>query len=170
MNKITKLFAVVCILGLGLVLPKSYALEPFAEYRLTTFEMLKLVGNQVNNPAGENLGYISDFIMDEGGRVVFTILYHGGNYKLGGGKYVAVPFNALDISKEKPKEFKIVLNIDKEKWETAPSFDRTAGLIERSYSEDIYRHFGRQPYWIEETKEEAAPAKSWYEDILFYAP
>ena len=60
--------------------------------------------------------------------------------------------------------------MDNEKLEAAPSFDRTAGLIERTWSEDVYRDFGQQPYWTEETKEEVASARSWYEDILFYAP
>ena len=110
MNNIIKILAVFCIVSFALVPPKSYAMETMAEYRLTTFEMVKLVGNQVNNPAGENLGYISDFIMDLEGCVVFTILYHGGDYELNGGKYVAIPFNALIISKGRPDEFKIVLN------------------------------------------------------------
>ena len=91
-----------------------------------------------------------------------AILYHGGDYELDGDKYVAIPFNLLNISKERPDGLKIVLNIDKKKLEIAPSFDGTAGLVERSWSENVYRHFGRYPYWTEEEmKEEAAPAKSW---------
>jgi hypothetical protein len=121
---------------------------------------------------GEVLGSISDFVIDEEGRIAFVALYHGEgyDYEYGGGKYVAIPFTAFSISREKPDEISVVLNIDKKRLESTPGFDRRSDLIDRAWAEDTYRHFGQQPYWTEGEKEEVSPMKSWPEDVIFYAP
>jgi hypothetical protein len=43
-----------------------------------------------------------------------------------------------------------VLNTTQEQLATAPSFNKLADMKNLRYAEDVYKHFGQQPYWTEE--------------------
>ena len=107
------------------------------------FEMSELTGTPVKNLQGEYLGRIRDFVLDHEGRVAFGIIAHGGFLGIGE-KSVAVPFHKLTYGH---KERFFVLDISKERFATAPTFDRY--MLSRTWAEDAYRYFGLQPYWTE---------------------
>jgi len=80
-----------------------------------TLSASTLIGNEVRNREGEDLGRIEDFMMDlETGRVAYAVLSFGGFLGVGN-KLFAVPWDAftidslhhafiLDVTKERLKE------------------------------------------------------------------
>ena len=110
------------------------------------------------------MGSISDFVIDQKGRIIFVVLYYGGSLAYDDGKYVAVPFSALSISEVKPHEIKVVLDIDRWKMESAPSFEMATSLTDVEGAVDIYRYFGQQPYWAEGESAKGNPASTWWEE------
>ncbi len=105
-----------------------------------------LIGAEVKNPQGEELGTIKDFVYDKEGHATFAVLDHDM-------KSVAIPFSALSISGAKSMEPKVVLNADKEKLDAAPQYDAAKAKTDRKWAADVYRYFGQQPYWKEKGKE-----------------
>jgi sporulation protein YlmC with PRC-barrel domain len=106
----------------------------------------KVIGTNVKNPQGETLGEIDNLMIDlEGGRVAFAVLSSGGVLGLGG-KLVAVPWHALVL---KPGERTFILNMDKEKLQNAPSFEKNSWpeLTDRQWLSEVYTYYGNQPYW-----------------------
>jgi sporulation protein YlmC with PRC-barrel domain len=80
-----------------------------------------LTGNRVRNSAAEDLGRIEEIMIDvPTGRVAYAVLSFGGFLGIGD-KLFAVPWQALTLN-ERGHEF--ILNIDRERLETAPGFDR----------------------------------------------
>lgn len=156
MNKMLIILGVVCFLGLGFG-GISNAAGPIARGEFTTCEAVDLIGTEVKSPEGEVLGSISEFVFDPHGLPVLTILYQSDLDGLDVARHVAVPFTALSISEIRPGELNGILNIEKEKLFSAPSFDRKKDLNIARWT-DIYRYFGQQPYWTEEESEEAASA------------
>jgi sporulation protein YlmC with PRC-barrel domain len=107
------------------------------------FEMSELTGTPVKNLYGDYLGKIRDFVIDHEGRIAFAIIAHGGFLGMGE-KSVTVPFHTLTYGH---KERFFTLDISKERFATAPTFDRY--MLSRTWAEDAYRYFGLQPYWTE---------------------
>ena len=80
-----------------------------------------LTGDAVRNAAGEDLGEIEDIMIDiDTGRIAYAVLSFGGILGMGG-KLFAIPWEALQISKE---EHKFILNVSKDMLERAPGFDK----------------------------------------------
>jgi hypothetical protein len=104
-----------------------------------------MIGWEVKNAEGGTLGTVDDYIHDEKGRLAFAILSQGGILGMGE-KKIAVPFDTLSIADEMDH---FVLNISEDRLASAPEFDEAEGL-DRQYAERVYRHFGLQPYWMEE--------------------
>jgi sporulation protein YlmC with PRC-barrel domain len=80
-----------------------------------------LIGNDVHNLAGENLGSIKEIMLDiSSGRIAYAVMsfstYLGFSEKL-----FAVPWNALTLD---TIEKRFVLNVDLERIKDAPGFDR----------------------------------------------
>ena len=147
MNKILIILGVVCFLSLGFA-AYSNAADFIARGEFTTCEATNLIGTQVKSPEGKVVGSISEFIFDPHGLPVLTILYQSELEDLDVARHVAVPFAALSISEMKPGELTAVLNIDREKLLSAPSFDRKKDLNTTRWA-GIYRYFGQQPSWTE---------------------
>jgi sporulation protein YlmC with PRC-barrel domain len=81
----------------------------------------KLIGDEVTDPTGEHLGKIEDLVFDvESGEVEYAVLSVGGVMGLGD-KYFAVPLQAMQ---KKPHADALVLDIDKQRLENAPGFDK----------------------------------------------
>jgi sporulation protein YlmC with PRC-barrel domain len=73
-----------------------------------------LINSRVRNSAGENLGKIEDFVIDPvTGDIQYAIIHFD--------KLFVVPWTFLNIS---PSRDYVLLSIDKEKLERAPSFNR----------------------------------------------
>jgi sporulation protein YlmC with PRC-barrel domain len=90
------------------------------EYR-RVLSAATLTGDRVRNSAGENLGKIEEIMIDvPTGRVAYAVLSFGGFLGIGD-KLFAVPWQSLTLN-ERDHEF--ILNVDRERLETAPGFDR----------------------------------------------
>lgn len=81
----------------------------------------KLIGRNVENAQGDNLGEVKDLIIDTANqRVHYAVLSFGGMLGLGD-KLFAYPVSAF---KPQVDGDKLVLNVDKDKLKNAPGFDK----------------------------------------------
>jgi sporulation protein YlmC with PRC-barrel domain len=111
----------------------------------------KLVGADVENPQGEDLGDIKDVVIDAPtGRVAYVVVTFGGFLGMGE-KYFAIPFAALRPEPgEKPgDQERYLLNIDKERLKNAPGFDANnwPNMADRTWGKQIYQYYNVPPYW-----------------------
>jgi sporulation protein YlmC with PRC-barrel domain len=160
MNSIKKLETAVAITAFSFALaaaPPEDKPSTKAETQLdrtppaTTHEFGKIskasdiVGEKVTNPQDEQLGTIKDLAVDlQSGRVLYAVLSSGGFLGLGT-KLHAVPPSAFTVSGEK----NLVLNVDKERLKSAPTFDRDnwPNMSDPTWANNIYSYYGQEPYW-----------------------
>ena len=105
-----------------------------------------LEGDKVFNNAGDELGEITNIMIDvPNGRVAYAVLSFGGFLGMGN-KLFAVPWDVLQLDTES-KCF--VLDVDKDKLETAPGFDKDhwPSMADRRWATDIHSFYGSTPYW-----------------------
>lgn len=101
-----------------------------------------LTGKDIHNTKDEDLGRISDLIIDpDHGRVTYGVLAHGS-------RLFAIPWNALSLSSDAKK---FVLNIDKQQLTDAISFtkDNWPNFADSGWGTAIHRTYGVQPYWTD---------------------
>jgi hypothetical protein len=104
-----------------------------------------LIGNDVYNQSGEELGDIKEIMLDtHNGRVSYAVLSFGGFLGLGG-KLFAVPWKALKLDSAN-KCF--VLNVAKDRLKDAPGFDKDAwpNMADQTWADDIHAYYGTTPY------------------------
>lgn len=90
-----------------------------------TYRSSTLVGMDVRNPEGQELGSIEDLVIDmESRQIRYAALSFGGFLGLGD-KLFAVPIKALTLKHDEEDHY-FVLDVPKEKLETAPGFDKDA--------------------------------------------
>jgi sporulation protein YlmC with PRC-barrel domain len=158
MRKIMVTIALVLALVFGYAVARSMA--GMTAKSGETCEMKNLVGAPVKNLQGEDLGVIIDFVEDSNDRAVFAILVYGDDETYGDfGRQVAIPFSALSCMGQN-----CILNASRDRLDSAPAFVWKDDLApEKQLAEDIYRHFGMQPYWTEEeaTPYEMVPEYDW---------
>lgn len=81
----------------------------------------KIIGTNVKNATGENLGGIKELVLDpQSGHVVYAVVSFGGVLGLGN-KLFALPWKALNWNQDKKY---YVLDIDKATLKDAPGFDK----------------------------------------------
>jgi sporulation protein YlmC with PRC-barrel domain len=129
-----------------------YGTQPYPSLQVITTEPIrvaradKILGLDVENPQGENLGEIENLLIDmTAGRIASATLSFGG--WLGLGENLApVPWDALTF---KPGTDRVALNVDKEKLRQAPQFakDKWPATVERQWLENVYAYYGEKPYW-----------------------
>lgn len=108
-----------------------------------------ITGDNARNPDGDNLGTIEELVIDlQGGRVNYAVLASGGFLGLGD-KYFAIPWDLLTVDTD---SHEIVIDVSKETLENAPGFDKDnwPDIHDRSWLGDVYRYYGREPYWEDE--------------------
>lgn len=101
-----------------------------------------LVGDDVVNPQGEDLGTIEDLVINtESGRVVYAVLSFGGILGFGD-KHFAVPLEALRLDTHN-KRFE--LDVDKERLENAPGFDKDnwPRTPDDAFVKEVYGYYGK---------------------------
>jgi sporulation protein YlmC with PRC-barrel domain len=107
----------------------------------------RIIGEAVINRQDENLGKIHELVIDaKEGHLAYAVLSFGGFMGMGK-KLFAIPWNAFEFSNT---ENKLILNVDKEKLENAPGFDKDAewpDFADRTWGDDIYNYYGYKPYW-----------------------
>jgi sporulation protein YlmC with PRC-barrel domain len=113
------------------------------------FESNRLMGAGVQLPGGNAAGRINDFVVDSSdGRIVFLVLSGVSGRPT---TLVAVPFSTLSVHGENV----FMVNTTEEQLALAPGFDESSDLGSSRWAGDVYRYFGQQPYWTEQT--EVAP-------------
>lgn len=105
-----------------------------------------LVGKDVKNMEGDDIGEVKEFIHDQDGKISLAVISHGGFMGVGE-KDVAVPYSALSFNES---EDHFVLNVSKDQLASAPEIRGDENLSDRSFAEEVYRHFGERPYWTDE--------------------
>ncbi len=143
MAKLT-VMAFLAVFALGLFAATAYASEEMAKGMHRPYGLSELLGSDVKNLQGDYLGKITDLVVDPQGRVAFAVLSHGGLLGMGG-TTVAIPFEALTFD-QMDRHF--ALDITRERLNSAPAFSMR-DLTNEKWAEDVYRYFGRQPYWTE---------------------
>src|SRR4051812_19654376 len=79
----------------------------------------KIIGMQVKNMQNEDLGKVKELVIDtKSGKVAYAVISAGGGV-IGGGKLVAVPFEALS---EQPGAKNLVMNIKKDEFKNSKGF------------------------------------------------
>lgn len=107
-----------------------------------------LIGDDVKNAAGEDLGELKEIMIDlNGGRVAYAVLSFGGFLGMGD-KLFAIPWEAFTVDTE---EKVLVLNIDRETLRNAPGLDKDnwpeAMDGDDTWLAEIYDYYGYGPYW-----------------------
>ena len=105
-----------------------------------------LQGDEVRNDAGENLGEITDIMIDvPTGRVAYAVMSVGGVLGMGS-KLFAIPWSALRLDTEN-KCFR--MNVAKERFDEAPGFDKDhwPTMADQRWAEDVHSFYGARPYW-----------------------
>lgn len=104
-----------------------------------------LIGNDVYNHNGEDLGGIKEIMMDmRNGKVGYAVLSFGGFLGMGE-KLFAVPWNALTLD---TKNKRFVLNVEKNRLKDAPGFDKDQwpNMADQSWMMEIHSYYGTKPY------------------------
>ncbi|REL32927.1 PRC-barrel domain containing protein [Rhodohalobacter sp. SW132] len=106
-----------------------------------TLSSSTITGQKVYNLKGENIGDIKDLMINPAkANVEYAVLEFGGFLGIGS-KYFAIPLEALQFSE---KEEKIMLDVNKEKLENAPSFDKDnwPSSADPEFVNSVYTHYG----------------------------
>ncbi len=100
-----------------------------------------LLGNDVYNLAGEDLGDIKELMIDMAtGRVAYAVLSFGGLLGLGD-KLFAVPWSALSLD---TKAQRFTLNASKESLKNAPGFDKAhwPSMADKTWVSGLHKFYG----------------------------
>ena len=105
-----------------------------------------IIGTDVVNPKGDNLGDIKEVVIDpSSGRVAYAVVAFGGFLGMGE-KLFAIPFSSFKYDAIRND---YVLDIDKARLEAAPGFDADhwPSMSDEKWNRDVYKYYGRSPYW-----------------------
>ncbi len=105
-----------------------------------------LTHTEVYNRSGQQIGQISELMIDLGtGRVAYAVLSFGGFMGLGD-KLFAIPWALLQINTDKEQ---FILNVSKELLESAEGFDKDdwPDTTDLEWNVRTYEHYKQQPYW-----------------------
>ncbi len=105
-----------------------------------------IMGDSVRNANGDDLGKIEELMIDtDHQRVAYAVLSFGGFLGIGD-KLFAIPLEAFRVD---TKNHEFVLNVDREKLENAPGFDKNnwPQVTDRQWTTQVYEYYGYRPYW-----------------------
>ena len=100
-----------------------------------------LLGNDVYNERGENLGTIKEFMIDmASGIIAYTVLSFGGFLGMGD-RLFAVPWQALKLDTANKR---FTLNVVKEKLKNAPGFDKDhwPSMADPGWATSVHSFYG----------------------------
>jgi len=110
-----------------------------------------IIGTDVVNPKGDNLGDIKEVVIDPStGRVAYAVVSFGGFLGMGE-KLFAIPFSAFAYNANKNE---YVLDVPKERLKDAPGFDADhwPSMSDEKWNRDVFSYYERSPYWEEHSK------------------
>jgi putative membrane protein len=99
---------------------KAKGAEQMAEVPSDAISVNDYYKKNVYDPSDNTIGEVSDVLLDGKGQVKAVILSVGGFLGLGG-KYVSVPFNALQVTEKNGKRY-LVMDTTKEALTNAPGY------------------------------------------------
>ena len=108
-----------------------------------THRATKIIGTDVRNAQGDDLGDIKEIILNpNGGSIAYVIVSMGGVMGVGD-KLYAVPWKALKLDTTR-NEF--ILNADKSRLKNAPSFDanRWPDMANDQWNSEVHRYYGQR--------------------------
>ena len=112
----------------------------------TILSSSSLSGDDIVNPAGEDLGELKELMIDIfSGDIAYAVMSRGGFAGVGE-KLFAVPWELFTVDGDNKR---LVLDISEEVLEDSTGFDpdNWPALDEVSWHEGIHEHFGVHPYW-----------------------
>jgi len=149
MRKIMVFLTAMTFVAFTYMNPSVFAASTTDPMGKTYEDLSPWIAKGVWNIQGSYLGTVKSFVRDPDGKVSFAIVSH--RYFLGlRERKVAIPYSALTFDHEK-QHFTCPISWDR--FITAPVFETEEKLHDRSFAEEIYRYFGQQPYWTEESTE-----------------
>jgi hypothetical protein len=104
-----------------------------------------LIGNDVYNHKGEDLGDIKEIMLDtRTGKIAYAVLSFGGFLSVGE-KLFAVPWNALTLD---TNDKCFILRVEKNRLEEAPGFDKDdwPDMADQSWIQEIHSYYGTRSY------------------------
>ena len=105
-----------------------------------------MTGKVVRNLERDSLGKIKELMVDlDDGRITYAVLSFGGFLGVDE-KLLAVPWDALTVDLEANG---FILDIEKERLEGAPGFDKEnwPQMADRQWAQNIHEYYGHRPYW-----------------------
>ena len=102
-----------------------------------------LIGNDVYNRQEEDLGDIQEIMLDTNtGKVGYAVLSFGGFLGIAD-KLFAVPWNALKLDTVNKR---FILDVEKERLESAPGFDKDnwPNMADPSWQDTIHSYYGTE--------------------------
>ena len=106
-----------------------------------------LLGNDVYNRQGEDLGDVKEIMLDvRAGRVSYAVLSFGGILGIGD-KLFAVPWDALTLDTDNKR---FTLDVSKDRLETAPGFDKDnwPNMSNQEWGKEVHDYYGTKPYEV----------------------
>jgi sporulation protein YlmC with PRC-barrel domain len=100
-----------------------------------------LIGDHVHNLQDEHLGDIKDIMIDmRTGKIAYAVMASGGLLTLGE-KLFAVPWEALTLDTVNQR---FTLNIDKQRIDAAPGFDKDdwPDMANQSWASQVHGYYG----------------------------
>jgi sporulation protein YlmC with PRC-barrel domain len=111
----------------------------------------ELIGSKVKNQQGEELGELSDLLVDvQNGQVGYGILEHGGTLGIGS-SLTAVPMERFTFQPQGADQHPVVTaSISKEELKTAPSFKSSEWpeVTSREWNQEINTYYDSEPYYV----------------------
>ncbi len=123
--------------------------DPDKKYR-SVLSASTLAGNDVRNSSGEDLGKISEIMIDiPTGRVAYAVLSFGGFLGMGD-RLFALPWSILKVDED---EKCFILDVDKQVLKNAPGFDKSnwPDMSDTTWGGKVFSYYHAEPYW--ETRE-----------------
>ncbi|HKO88432.1 MAG TPA: PRC-barrel domain-containing protein [Burkholderiales bacterium] len=108
-----------------------------------THRASKIIGTDVLNRQGEDLGDIKELVLDPGsGDISYAVISFGGVMGMGD-KLFAVPWKALKLDTTKNN---FVLDVDRERLKSAPAFDvdRWPDMANAQWNNDVHAYYGQR--------------------------
>jgi sporulation protein YlmC with PRC-barrel domain len=100
-----------------------------------------LIGNDVYNKDGDNLGDIKEFMIDmASGKIAYAVLSFGGLFGMGD-KLFAVPWPALKLDTANKR---FTLAVSKDVLKGAPGFDKQhwPSMADKAWAAGVHRFYG----------------------------
>jgi sporulation protein YlmC with PRC-barrel domain len=121
--------------------------EPMGAGKAETFQASQLMDLRVNDPQGNEIGQVSDVLIDSEGNVEYIVLSEGdGILGFGDGKLRPVPWDKVDAQSLGEDQEALTIAVDKERLKDAPAFSKSEwqGLSAQEREQQIRGYYGEE--------------------------